>query len=177
MAWKPCFSKSPGPRTSSNLFAIADLSEKRFSMSSGDLLGPEFGPPPGDGALHFHPWKVPSYWSILIPRGGNLRQQSNNLCPSHLQTSNLDRGEAKVKIACLQVARTQIIGLLSEVFVQINNLLDILCTNQIEVNKPCVHYFQIGCMWIRFPIICMCPRFPIICMCLIFPIKCMCIRF
>ena len=42
MARKPCFSKSPGPRTSSNLFAIADLSEKEFSNSSGDLLGPEF---------------------------------------------------------------------------------------------------------------------------------------
>ena len=44
---------------------------------------------------------------------------SNNLCPRHLQTSNLDLGFASVKIACLQVARTQIIGSLSEVFVQI----------------------------------------------------------
>ena len=49
----------------------------------------------------------------------NLRQQSINLCPRHLQTSNLDLGFASVKIACLQVARTQIIGLLSSVFVQI----------------------------------------------------------
>ena len=49
----------------------------------------------------------------------NLRQQSNNLCPRHLQTSNLDLGFASVKIACLQVARTQIIGSLSSVFVQI----------------------------------------------------------
>ena len=44
---------------------------------------------------------------------------SNNLCPRHLQTSNLDLGFASVKIACLQVARTQIIGSLSSVFVQI----------------------------------------------------------
>ena len=80
------------------------------------------------------------------------------------------------KIACLQVARTQIIGSLSEVFVQIYNLLDIICTNQIEVNKPCVHDFQIGCMCLRFPIICMCPRFSIICMCPRFSIICICPR-
>ena len=63
MARKQCFSNSPGPGTSSNLFAIADLPEKEFSMSSGDLLGPEFGPPPRGGA----PLSAPVQGTFILP--------------------------------------------------------------------------------------------------------------
>ena len=52
----------------------------------------------------------------------------NTLCPRHRQTSNLDLGFASVKIACLQVARTQIIGSLSSAFVQIVSKF-LICKN------------------------------------------------
>ena len=71
-----------------------------------------------------HAWLEVLNWENLWQ---NRRRRSNNLYRSHLQTTNLYRGEAEVQIGCLQVASVQIIGSTSEVLSQIHNLLDITC--------------------------------------------------
>ena len=96
-------------------------------------------------------WKIVCTWFVnfdlvctddiqqIVNLYKNLRQQSNNLCPRHLQTSNLDLGFASVKIACLQVARTQIIGLLSSVFVQIVSMCTLYTSVYIVQFVQCLH--------------------------------------